>query len=348
MGTNLSQVFISDALTALSGTAFNSSDDAADDVGVWNLGLSTPAYASTKLFETSFVPSDTDASNPAEATAAQPFWLVNRFQIVQRGAPNFIATPIINAADVKSIEYNNYTASVRHAIPTGTLVANVKYNVKFIIRTTPTTYLNYGNTNPGLVDLSGNNIPFPLAAFNTTNHKAINIGTTGTTATLAGDKLVTNIQNSSILNDLFTAANNAGVVTVTARHAGVIFDMIVSNEDTDAILANGTVVEFKPGVGNAWQVLGEELQCRAKYGNFNRMYLPQEFTTYTRLGGSYDKITLTYKTNWPTATGIAPAGNLNQVTIYYTNAGTDPGNTANEFDDIFNYTGGTDKAYNWF
>jgi hypothetical protein len=348
MGTNLSQVFISDALTALSGTTFNDSGEAADDVGVWNLGLATPAYASTKLFETSFVPTDANAADPAEATAAQPFWLVNRFQIVQRGTPHFIATPIINAANVKSITYNNHVASTRHAIPTGTLVANIKYNVKFIIRTTPTAYLNYGNTNTGLIDLSGANKAFPLGSFNTTNHKAINIGATGADATAAGAKLVSNIQGSSILSDLFTASNNAGVVTVTARHAGVIFDMIVSNEANDAILANGSTTDFSPGVGNAWQVLGEELQCRAKYGNFNRMYFPQDFTTYTRLTGAYDKITLTYQTNWPTATGIAPAGNLNQVTIYYTNAGTDPSTTATEFDDIFNYAAGTDKSYNWF
>lgn len=347
MGTNLSQVFISDALTALSGTTFNSSGDAADDVGVWNL-TGTGTYQSSKLYATTVAEADT-AGAVAGTAVANPLWLVNRFQIVQRGTPHFIATPIINAADVKSVVYNNHVASTRHAIPTGTLQGNVKYNVKFIIRTTPTAYLNYGNTNTGLIDLSGANKAFPLGSFNTTNHKAINIGATGADSAAAGNKLVANIQGSNILNDLFTVADDdAGVVTVTARHAGVIFDMIVSNEDTGAILANGTVVPFAPGVGNAWQVLGEELQCRAKYGNFNRMYFPQDFTTYTRLTGAYDKITLTYQTNWPTATGIAPAGNLNQVTIYYTNAGTDPGTSATEFDDIFNYSIGTDKAYNWF
>ena len=352
MGTNLSQVFISNALTVLTGSTFNSSDAGADDVGVWNLSAATPTYltTSTPLYRQGVdMDRETDDNTTDVVEVANPLWLVNRFQIVQRGTPNFIATPIITAANVKSVIYENYTESVRHQIVTGTLAANTQYNVKFIIRTTPTAYLNYTNTNTGLVDLSNANIAFPLGSFNTTNHKAINIGAIGADSTAAGAKLVSNIQESNILNALFTASNSAGAVTIAARHAGVIFEMIVENLTTNAILANGTTTVFSPGVGNDWQVIGEELQCRSRYGNFNRMYFPQDFTTYGTANYAYDKITITYATNWPTSTGIAPAGATNQAVIYYTNEGTDPGTTSSvEFDDIFRYTAGTNKSYIWF
>ena len=53
MGTNLSQVFVSDALTALSGTTFNTSDAAADDVGIWKLDA-TAGYLATALFASKY------------------------------------------------------------------------------------------------------------------------------------------------------------------------------------------------------------------------------------------------------------------------------------------------------
>jgi hypothetical protein len=82
------------------------------------------------------------------------------------------------------------------------------------------------------------------------------------------------------------------------------------------------------------------------------MYLPQNMPTYAVKGSFYDKITIEYATNWPTATGIAPAGAMNQVVLYYTDTdGTAPALAAdsavNTFDTAFAYTIATAKEYVW-
>jgi hypothetical protein len=82
------------------------------------------------------------------------------------------------------------------------------------------------------------------------------------------------------------------------------------------------------------------------------MYLPQNMPTYAVKGSFYDKITIEYATNWPTSTGIAPAGATNQVVLYYTDSdGSAPalaGDSAvNTFDNAFAYTIATAKEYVW-
>ena len=298
MGTNLSQVFIANA-DLNDGGAFNALTSAK--VGVYD--LATGAYtASTALY----------ADANINAT-----WAYRNIQFAQGTATNPIATPLIDTRDIRAIKYEKHAPSVRAAQVTGTLVANKEYNVKFIIRNTPVNQLNFrDDSGSELTDLSGAGKQFPLGVFNTTNHKALNISATGATATAAGDNLVANIAASPILNDLFTASNSSGVVTITARHATVVFEMIVNNITDDAILANGSPTAMVVGVGNAWQVLGEEVRCRSRYGNFNRMYLPMNMPTYANSTFKYDKITILYEHNWPTSTGIAPAGTINEVVIY--------------------------------
>ena len=77
------------------------------------------------------------------------------------------------------------------------------------------------------------------------------------------------------------------------------------------------------------------------------MYFPQNQTTYGQNGSAYDKIVVEYAHNWPSSTGIAPAGDLNQAVIYATNGGTDPGTSASEFATLFGFTAGTDIEYRW-
>jgi len=320
MGTNLNQVFILNNADLKTGTDYDS--PTAGDVGIWKLD-GTVGYVATKLFETTFVPSDDDTANPDEATFANPAWLYSNIQIVQGVAGNPIASPIINTSDIKRITFEPYVASVRHAVVTGTLVANKEYDVKFVVRTTPTAQLNfYDADSAGYIDLSGGGKDFPLGAFNTTNHKVLHIGANGSTATAAGDDLVANIAGSPILNALFTASNSSGDVTITARHAGVVFELIVENTTDSSVLANASTTAYKPGVGNDWQVLSDEIRTRSRVGNFNRMYLPQNPATLTKADYQYHKITVEYAHNWPMSTGIAPAGALNQAVIYAADSST--------------------------
>ena len=74
-------------------------------------------------------------------------------------------------------------------------------------------------------------------------------------------------------------------------------------------------------------------------------------TTYGKKGFKYDKITIEYEHNWPTSSGIAPAGTLNQVVLYNTDTdGTAPvsGDAGTDtFGDAFVYTAETAKRYIW-
>ena len=46
------------------------------------------------------------------------------------------------------------------------------------------------------------------------------------------------------------------------------------------------------------------------------MYLPQTIAPIAVKANKYHKITIEYAHNWPSSTGIAPAGELNQVVLY--------------------------------
>ena len=347
MGTNLSQVFISNLDTPVNKTAFN---DAAlftapkSAVGVWadgqyqNWGTAAPLYTKTVDVSTAV-----DAGDPADVITlnVNPFWRYKTLQITQGTAGNPIATPMLNVRDIRKIKYEKHVDSVRHAITTGDITEQV--TVKFIIRTTPTAQLNFHDPNAsGLIDLSGGGFDFPLGGFNTTNHKAINIG--GSSATT----VVANIGASPILNAMFTASASSDKVVLTARHAGVIFDVIVSADDDGATVPNDTTTGGNIGVGNAWQALDEEIRCRSRYGNFNRMYIPQNMPTYTDSTFKYDKITVEYEHNWPNSTGIAPAGALNQAVIYLGDSSTAlAASDFDQFEAAFNIALASNEEFVW-
>ena len=359
MGTNLSQVFVSntDVLQAANNT-FTTPTTAT--IGIWNLAGNSGAgaYIASKLYATTVAQEDTAAAVSGTAVA-NPLWLFKRLQFVQGTGGNPIATPILNTANIKRIKYDPYTASAGHKqVLTGTPANNAAHTVKFIFRTTPLDQLNFHDPNgTGLVDLSGDKKVFPLGAFNTTNHKVISVELTKTDADATVTEfcalLGTAVKAHALLNDLIKVSETTVADdTYTARHAGVVFDMIIWNNTADAASALVvTATGLVPGVGNAWQVLGDEIKCRSRYGNFNRMYLPQNMPTYTNTTYKYDKITIEYEHDWPTATGIAPAGTLNQVVLYHSDSdGSQPATDAssnNTFATAFNYTLNTAAEFNW-
>lgn len=370
MGTNLSQVFVSNTDVLETGTTFNGTVT-FPEIGIWNLAgnSGTGAYVNTALYsagvditdEVGTSVSQTNEVNDNLTTVAHPVWLFNRLQFVQ-ATPNFnpIATPIINTTNIKRIKYDPYTAFVgtKATIADATLnvssaANNDEYNFKFIIRSTPTDYLNFYDQNAANLFTK----EFPLGTFNTTNHKAINVTVKIPVVADAGDASnITAISNAlaahPLLGNMFTAAAVSSEAVITARHPGVVFDLLISNvtKAKDAVAC--AIVGQTLGVGNAWQVLGEEIKCRSRYGNFNRMYLPQNMPTFTNTTAKYDKITIQYEHNWPTSTGIAPAGTLNEVVLYYTDADyTAPelaaDSATNTFDNAFVYTIATAKEFLW-
>ena len=365
MGTNLSQVFISNTnILQAADNTFTTPTTAT--IGIWNLlgNSGAGAYVASKLYATTVAEADT-AGAVAGTAVANPLWLFKRLQFVQGTGGNPIATPIIPTANINRIKYDPYVISAGHKqVLTGTPASSASHTVKFIFRTTPTDQLSFYDANgTNLVDLSGDKKVFPLGAFNTTNHKVISVELpkTDATATLAEFCALLDdaVEAHALLNDLIkVSTTTAADDTYTARHAGVVFDMIIWNNTADAASALVvTATGFVPGVGNAWQVLGDEIKCRSRYGNFNRMYLPQNMPTYTNVaansnkGAFYDKITIEYEHNWPTSTGIAPAGTLNQVVLYFTDSDfTAPvvGDAATAtYDNPFNLTIATAAEFNW-
>lgn len=359
MGTNLSQVFVANT-DALAGTgAFTTIDGTIPEIGIWKLDA-TADYINTKLFQTSFSPADTDTdgSDPAPSTSvdlANPAWLYNQLQFVQGTSGNPIASPVINTRDIRSITYTPYTAFVgTKATITdaklGAVAAGAfQGNLKFIIKSTPTDHLNFYD--PAGLNIFGD---FPLGAFNTTNHKAINVTVNfgGTDAVDAQNAITSDIvarmAEHPILSKLFKApVVSTDDIVIEAIHPGVVFDVIVTNVDNDSstdLAITGQVL----GSGNDWQVIGEEIRCRSRYGNFNRMYLPQHMEAFGKKGFAYDKIVIEYEHNWPTSTGIAPAGTLNQIVLYNTDTdGGAPVTTEGNYEAAFGITVGTAKKYIW-
>ena len=369
--SNLSQVFISNALTMLDGSLAQiqgAGADPADDVGVLTLGPGTAEFKQTKLYHSALDLTAADSSESLVDITYNPTWLYHSFQIVQRAVTgNFIQSPIIDVNQVKRIDYSAHvdTAMEFNTLDIGaSAITGDEIEVKFVVRAAPTTYADFAEPGNAINDLSGDGKVCPLAIHNNTHHKVFNLTSlpadrlaeTASADDELGlyDDIKTKIEAHGILNNLLKATDNAGSgLKIETRFAHVTVEVIYNNiGDGDGVTSteSGYVVKtgFVAGVGNDWQVLSDELRCRSRYGNFNRMYFPQTFDTYVTNGSLYDKIVISYETpNWPKGAGIVPAGGMNQAVIYYTNEGSDPGTTGTEFDDVFGYAANTDKTFIW-
>jgi len=353
MGTNLSQVFIQNG-AVLEDNSTNPvfSDPDSGQIGIWDSVDS--GWIATKLFQKTFSPLDTDDDDGA-ATAtstavafANPNWLYSQLQFVQGTAGNPIATPLLDVRNIRSLSFDHYLATAGHKTVltpnpttfTGATIGNV--TIRVIARTTPTDQLSYYDQEGTNYSILSGNDPFPLGAFNTTNHKVISVEVNGsdfTTNATFIDAAKIAIEAHGVLSKLVTVTDGASTMTIQSKHVGFIFDVaIIKSEDNSDLIAGAaaanllteTVTGQDLGVGNPWQVLGEEIRCRSRYGNFNRMYLPQNMPTYTVSGNKYHKVTVEYEHNWPNSTGIAPAGALNQVVLYIGAATAIADNTTDE------------------
>jgi hypothetical protein len=302
----MKQVFIKtvDAIEPANGTPGSArfSDLEAGKVGFWDVNAHTSGgnWFASALAATTVAEADTaGAVDGTSIATAIP--LIKRFQVSQGyGSGNPIASPMITADKLVRVVHTAHETFSKHkwTFTPSTNVANgEEAELKFIIRSTPTHYGNYASPTNAIVDLSNEGKIFPLGGFNTTNHKAINISFVGgADATATCNALRTAIANSPILDALFVTSGTATCI-IEARHAGVIFDVISYNLTDDAYINGATVLTsaWNPGCGNDYQVFDEEVQARAQAGNFNRMYFPQDFTTFSANGATYDRFEITYR-----------------------------------------------------
>ena len=358
MGTNLSQVFISNGESVIAnGQTFNQN---TSGIGVWDLDNS--AFIDSALYKAGVDVTDevagtgadatTDAVNDNLTTVANPVWLYNNLQFVQGVAGNQLASPMINSRNIRRITHDPYDQTEGHKVvltPDSTVFAPATIgdvSVRFVIRTQPVDQLSfYDGDSTNYTILSGSDV-LPLGAFNTTNHKVISIDIAEedySDVETFLNKVVAGVGNHGLLSKMIAATDGATNCTLQSKHVGLIFDIAVANEAGDSMLADTTADnKIVPGitgqilgVGNPWQVLGEEIRCRYRQGNFNRMYLPQNPTTYTQADGAYNRIVIEYEHNWPTSTGIAPAGTLNQCVLYFDSDGAAVTATEGDFGTVF-------------
>lgn len=312
--SNLSQVFIandiSDATngTIETGSTFYTTAAAVANtlIGVWD--MSTPGYLTTDL---------RSAKGP--------------IQIVQTplAGKMTIATPLFEAKDIKYIKYTPYQASVRHNIrfdAGGNPDATKDVMFRIAIRTAPTDYLSFSSPNDTSLDLSGGGYVFPILGNFSAGRMIFNVeipyGVNGHNATEATlyTKFAAAIAANKTLNAVFSVTDNTTTVDLTARHVGVQFDLTVQYSDKSgpATASQGfTVTGADAGSGNYWQALADEKKQRAKYGNFNRMYFPMDFTQYAISGNTYDVVEVGYLHSHPASTGIARAAEMNIVKMYH-------------------------------
>ena len=284
------QVFFSDG--TLTGTAGAGADSFSDllnsDVGFWNLDAATGgAWFTTALHAGGSI-------NPQYFQVAQGF-----------ATNNPIASPIISAQNVVRITCAGHTPSVRHKVrstPVGT-DADKTVSIRVVVRNTPTDYISYVNNEVTIADLSGSGYQFPLGQFNTTNHKLMNLAIPkGSTIAAICQNAKTAIENNNTFNSMFSVTLIGGAGTETnfdleARHAGVVFDVIFVNEEDTTETDGSLVAAWDPGVGNDWQVRGDELKAREYAGNFNRMYFPQTYADFVADGTVWDRYEIVYKTD---------------------------------------------------
>ena len=201
--------------------------------------------------------------------------------------------------------------------------------VKIDVRVAPTFYEMFANPSNTNLDLSGGGYTFPILGNFSAGRTMIPVAevAAGTTAANAALAVQTGITGNTLLNAMFAVNVTTATVTITARHPGVVFDVAIFDTVSKVSSANFstsiggaampiTTTAFNPGVGNYWQVISEEKAQRARYGNFNRMYFPFEQANYAQVGSTYDCIEVSYEHNWPSSTGIARAGELNNFKVY--------------------------------
>lgn len=338
--SNLNQVFIVNDITMLTGTSFNVSANAVTGtkLGIWNID---PAAGPV-------------AANTYTVTAIND---LKRFQLTQSTLGNVLASPIIDVADIVRINYNGFAADVQTtAIQTwtpGTIAANENVMVRIALRTAPTAYEYYANPSNTNLDVVGSTAPsagrktFPLVGNFSAGRMIFNIeipaGPDTASAAAACDYVKNAINKNKTLDAIFNYnALAAGTLALTARHIGVEFDLTVSYSDGSAGSNVGTVAgtRFTP-TSNYVQAISDEKAQRARYGNFNRMYFPVTQVDYAQPGYAYDMLEISYRHGHPADTGIARAGELNTIKIYFGSSST-PLATAANFATAFGITIATD------
>jgi len=324
--SNLSQVFVVNNVTMLTGSTFATSAASANasKFGIWDL--------------------DTSAFIATDITAKK------RIQFVQStvGA-GLLATPIIDVADIVRINYNEYDSTTTNpstrprvskavidagAAAAAATSASDPIIMKIAVRTAPTAYEYFANNANPYADLSysgsGASYDFPILGNFSAGRMLFNIevpeSVHSPSATYSETGLITalfnGIQNNPTLKAIFAATDSgASGLELVARHYGVFFDVTLSQNGVKQGTVTMSMVDAT-SASNYILAISDEKSQRARYGNFNRMYFPVTQTDYAQPLYKYDVLEITYKHGHPASTGIARAGELNTLKVYFGSSST--------------------------
>lgn len=331
--SNLNQVFVVNSITMLpAATAFNTNTAAsASQLGMYDVRAGDFAVSDiTGLKEVQFIQT-TPNSNP-------------------------LASPIIDVNNIVRINYNGFASDVQTNpiqtwTPPGSFTSGKNVMVRIAVRTAPTMYEFYANPGNANLDVVGSTAPssglkvFPLIGNFSAGRMIFNveIPSTSTGSAAAACDFVKNAINANKTLDAIFNYNAlaAGTLALTARHQGVEFDLVVQYSDGTGAAGTVAATRFTP-TSNYAEVISEEKAQRARYGNFNRMYFPVTQTDFAQLGYKYDMLEISYKHDHPASTGIARAGEINTLKIYFGTSSTALATAAN-FATVFGITVATDS-----
>lgn len=322
----------------------------AGEVGIWGPredNLEGDFFAGA-LVQTSI---DMTADDSGESLVAlgQPILLKPQFQLVQ-GMPagsNPIASPIINASQVQTIQYISHVDAVKGKsvidLSGKTPAVGEELTFKVVVKfdgdvTVYDAQINGEATKMGLGNYPGRVIPYSYTCGSAT-------------LDTEGAAIVADINGNHQLGNFVTASYDASAddITLTAKTENTIISVVglkmISGDflGTEGAFVNSLATDTAPtvGAGNYHQVLSEEKQARYSQGNFNRMYFPDSYTSYASSSEVYDQVRITYRN------GLSPnvfhGGNagLNELVFYWKD--TAGGSTL--WDLVFGFTAGTNVTH---
>ena len=317
--TNLSQVFVVNNVTMLTGTTFNQSAATANasKFGIWNIDAAVGPVA-------------------AGTYTATDITALRRIQFTQSTLGNVISSPIIDVNNIVRINYNGFALDAQTnavitwdpaAAPAMGTTKNVM--VRIALRTAPTNYESFANPANLNLDTTGAGKVFPLVGNFAAGRMIFNVEipvVSTANATAACNFVRAAIAANPTLNSIFATSGTATLV-MTARHLGVEFDVVAQYSDASGQVGVVTASRTAPAT-NYTQVISDEKSQRARYGNFNRMYFPVAQVDYAQPGYKYDMLEISYKHDHPASTGIARAGEINTLKIYFGSSSTVLGTAA--------------------
>lgn len=326
------------------------SDLAAGQVGIWgNREDSLEGdFFQSALIATTMAEEDT-AGAVAGTALGQPVMLKPQFQLVQ-GMPagsNPIASPIINASQVQSIEYISHVDAVKGKAVIDfsgkTPAKDEEISFKVVIKFDGDASVYDAQINGAATKLGLGNYPGRVIPFSYTCGSA--------TLDTEGAAMVTEINNNHVLKNFVTASydNSTDDLTLTAKNENTVVEIKALKQvsgdflGTEGEFANSLVANTAPtvGAGNYHQVLSEEKQARYSQGNFNRMYFPDDYTSYVSSSEVYDQVRISYKNNL--SPNVFHGGNagINELVFYW----KDTAGASTLWDTVFAFTAGTDVKH---